>query len=52
VWRFSCEGHAPQIEDSIFFAASDGSRPTRVITIDGHIATTASIRWSLARLDV
>ena len=49
IWRFTCEGHAPQIEDSIFFAAADGARPTRAITINGRIAETAAIRWSLAR---
>ena len=51
VWRFSCEGHAPLIEDSIFFAAPDGARPTKMILVTGRIAETASLRWSFVRLE-
>lgn len=51
IWRFSAEGHAPQIEDGIFFAAPDGARPASVIAIAGRIAETSSIRWSLARMN-
>ena len=51
IWRFSCEGHAPLLEDSIFFAAPDGARPTKMIVITGRIAETSALRWSLARLE-
>ena len=49
IWRFSCEGLAPQIEDSIFFAAPDGARATRAIVIAGRIQEASTIRWSLVR---
>jgi uncharacterized heparinase superfamily protein len=49
IWRFSCEGIAPQIDDSIFFAAPDGARPTRAIVVEGRVAETNAIRWSLVR---
>ena len=51
VWRFSCEGHAPMLDDSIFFAAPDGARPTQAIVITGRVAETSALRWSFARLE-
>ena len=49
IWWFTCEGQTPQIEDSISFAAPDGSRPSRMIVIEGRVAETGSLRWSLVR---
>ena len=49
IWRFTCEGHTARIEDSIYFAAPDGSRPSRMIVIDGRVADTDALRWSLVR---
>lgn len=52
IWRFTCEGHAAQIEDSISFAAPDGSRPSRMIVINGRVAETNSLRWSFVRREM
>lgn len=49
IWRFTCEGQTARIEDSIYFAAPDGSRPSRMIVIDGRVADADALRWSLVR---
>lgn len=52
IWRFTCEGQMPQIEDSIYFAAPDGARASRMIVVNGRITETDVLRWSLTRREL
>lgn len=48
VWVFSCQGASIQLEDSVFFAAIDGTRRTMQIVLTAH-DITKPVNWSLRR---
>jgi uncharacterized heparinase superfamily protein len=48
LWTFQSEGHAVDIEESVFLAGSDGPRRTVQIVIYGHARDDGpGVRWSL-----
>jgi uncharacterized heparinase superfamily protein len=49
-WQFEA-ALEPQIEDSVFFSATEGPRRTRQIVLTLRPAVTPSVRWRFERLD-
>jgi uncharacterized heparinase superfamily protein len=49
-WQFWGEGAAPTIEDSVFFAASEGARRTQQIVLAFDAAKTPRVAWRFERL--
>ncbi len=45
-WRFEATGSAIGLEESIFFAAPGGARPTTQIVLQTGVVENAPIRWS------
>jgi uncharacterized heparinase superfamily protein len=50
-WRFEAEGRPAVVEESIFFAAPGGARPTLQIVVKGALAENEAIAWSFRRLE-
>jgi uncharacterized heparinase superfamily protein len=50
-WRFEAAPTEPQIEDSVFFSATEGPRRTQQIVLKYRLAATPSVRWRFERLD-
>jgi uncharacterized heparinase superfamily protein len=48
-WRFEAAGSAVNLEESIFFAAPGGARPTIQIVLQAGLVENAPIRWSFSR---
>ena len=48
-WRFEAEGRAISLEESIFFAAPGGARPTAQIVLQGKLAENECFNWSFRR---
>jgi len=48
-WRFEAAGNAANLEESIFFAAPGGARPTTQIVLQAGLIANAPIRWSFSR---
>lgn len=48
-WRFEAEGRPAVVEESIFFAAPGGARPTLQIVVKGALVENESIAWSFNR---
>ncbi len=46
-WMFSAEDMPIAIEESIFFAAPDGSHATRQLVIYSNVEQPASVAWTL-----
>ena len=49
VWVFAADDLAPEVEESIFFAAPDGARAAQQIVLHGRASQNSSVRWSLTR---
>ena len=49
-WRFEAEGRAVALEESIFFAAAGGPRPTSQIVVEGGAGEAERFGWSFRRL--
>jgi uncharacterized heparinase superfamily protein len=50
VWQFEAEGHAAAIEESIYFAASDGRRRTEQIVVALDPGSAHRVPWRFERL--
>lgn len=50
-WRFEAEGRPAVVEESIFFAAPGGARPTLQIVVKGALAENEAVAWSFRRLE-
>jgi uncharacterized heparinase superfamily protein len=48
-WRFEASGSAVSLEESIFFAAPGGARPTMQIMAPRGLPDSAPVRWSFRR---
>jgi uncharacterized heparinase superfamily protein len=48
-WRFEAAGNAVSLEESIFFAAPGGARPTMQIVLRASLVQDAPILWSFHR---
>jgi uncharacterized heparinase superfamily protein len=48
-WRFEAAGRAIDLEDSIFFAAPGGARPTMQIVLRGSLIENECVSWSFSR---
>jgi uncharacterized heparinase superfamily protein len=48
-WRFEAAGSSASLEESIFFAAPGGTRPTTQIVLQAGLTVNAAIRWSFRR---
>ena len=48
-WRFEAAGRAIDLEESIFFAAPGGARPTMQIVLQGALIENERINWSFSR---
>lgn len=48
-WAFQCSDATAELEESIFFASSDGARRARQIVIRGTASVTPEVRWSFSR---
>ena len=48
-WRFEADGLPVAVEESIFFAASEGSRRTDQIAVHAEVPGLDVVRWSLVR---
>jgi uncharacterized heparinase superfamily protein len=49
-WRFEAEGRPIDLEESIFFAAPGGARPTTQIVLGGTLAEGERFGWSFTRV--
>ncbi|MDJ1159771.1 heparinase II/III family protein [Chelatococcus sp. SYSU_G07232] len=49
-WSFESDDVAPTLEESVFFAAPDGTRHTEQIVLTVDPATTHTVRWRFRRL--
>jgi len=49
IWKLSCIDCPPELEDSIFFAATAGPKRCRQIVLSGDAAQQSEIRWIMAR---
>lgn len=48
-WRFEAAGRAIDLEESIFFAAPGGARPTIQIVLQANLTENERISWSFSR---
>lgn len=48
-WQFTCADIAPELEDSIFFANSDGARRTTQIALYFSALEKPELRWKMRR---
>ena len=48
-WQFSAEPLRPELEDSAFFAAAEGTRRTTQIVLRLDTAATPKVRWRFER---
>lgn len=44
-WKFTCIDIIPQLEESMYFAASNGPRKTKQIVLYGNTKQVSDIRW-------
>lgn len=51
-WLFACDGLAPAIEESIFFAAPGGPRRTRQIVLAFAPSELPEVQWRFTRADL
>jgi uncharacterized heparinase superfamily protein len=49
VWLFEASGPTIEIDDSVFFAAPDGTRRTHQLVIRATVETTARVSWAITR---
>jgi uncharacterized heparinase superfamily protein len=49
-WEFRAEGVEPALEESVFFAASEGPRRAEQIVLSLDAARTPRVKWSFERL--
>ncbi|WP_430913369.1 heparinase II/III family protein [Methylobacterium sp. sgz302541] len=49
VWRFSAEGAAIAVEESVYFAGLSGARRTDQIVLHVRVGDPALVRWSFVR---
>lgn len=50
VWRFDASAHEARLEESVFFAATDGTRRTEQIVLTVKLGVTPTVRWRFERL--
>jgi uncharacterized heparinase superfamily protein len=49
-WQFEAEGIEPALEDSVYFAATEGARRTEQIVLSFRTGERPSVRWRFARI--
>ena len=49
-WQFETEGIAPALEDSVYFAATEGARRTEQIVLSVRPGERPSVRWRFERI--
>ncbi|MEN5082163.1 heparinase II/III family protein [Bosea sp. TWI1241] len=50
VWAFEAAGHRVALEESVFFAATDGRRRSSQLVVSFDAAATPTLSWRFARL--
>jgi uncharacterized heparinase superfamily protein len=49
-WQFEVDHGQAQLEDSVFFSATNGTRRTEQIVLAARTAETPNLRWRFVRL--